>query len=108
MKIIATETHIEIIELDDFNNFHVEAYGDVNQVIEHFIQVKAGLVINQEYAELSLDFIKQQAGHKLQDAHWMSSLNHMLDYALNKGWFNPVQQAIRAHIEWMTLQKSEV
>ena len=108
MKVIATAEQVKITELDDFNKFHIEATGTLEQISNQFQTSRAGHVMNSEHAEVNISFIKQQAGEKLQDSTWLNGLKMMLDYADSKGWMNQEHQTVVAHIEWETAVISEM
>ena len=108
MKVIATAEQVKMIELDDFKKFHIEAIGTFEQIAAQFQRAGAGQLLNAEHAEVSIAFIEQQAGGKLEDSAWLNGLKMMLDYANSKGWVNQQQQAVAAHIEWTQPASAEV
>ena len=101
MKIIASPGQVEIVEIDDFKKFHIEASGGLEQITVQFTQAGAGRILNADQAEVSISFIEQQASSRLQDEKWVQGLKQMLDYALSKGWINVQHQAVIGHIEWV-------
>lgn len=100
MRIIASPEQVKIVEIDDFKKFHIEASGRLEHTAVQFTQAGAGRVLNADQAEVSISFIEQQAGSRLQDEIWVQGLKQMLDYALSKGWINAQHQAVIGHIEW--------
>lgn len=100
MKIIASPEQVEIVEIDDFKKFHIEARGRLELTAAQFAQAGAGWMLNADQAEVSIAFIELQAGSRLQDEAWVHGLKQMLDYALSKGWINVEHQAVIGHIEW--------
>lgn len=100
MKIIASPEQVEIVEIDDFKKFHIAASGSLELTAAQFVQAGAGRMLNADQAEVSIAFIEQQAGSRLQDETWVHGLKQMLDYALSKGWINERHQAVVGHIEW--------
>lgn len=100
MKIIASPERVEIVEIDDFKKFHIEASGGLELTAAQFEQAGAGRMLNADQAEVSIAFIEQQAGSRLRDEIWIHGLKQMLDYALSKGWINSQHQAVIGHIEW--------
>lgn len=100
MKIMVSSNQVEIIEIDNFKQFHIEASGDTNSLQAQFTQHKVGSVQDAHHAAIAIDFIRAQAGELAQQTEWQTGFNNMLAYAKTKGWLTEDGQAVLAHIEW--------
>lgn len=97
---VAKDIEPRLEDADNFREFKVVAAGGRNALAvlqEKF--ASAGRMENDQHCWVNPDWICAQVPEGDEPA-WQAGFQKMLDFARNKGWVDPQDGTIRAHIEW--------
>ena len=86
---------------DDCGRFHVEVIGprDDAALAHALVDADVGRVEDGE-AFVEIGAVRRMASGRV-GASWADDFEKMLAYARSKGWLDPTETSIQAHVEWM-------
>jgi hypothetical protein len=99
----AAPPSVTLADPDDLGSFKVLALapqahpGSLAQALAGI-----GTIAEDGEAFIAVDAVKRLAGERASDPGWLSGFEKMLAYASSKGWMDPSETAIQAHVEWAT------
>ncbi|MGK2237485.1 MAG: hypothetical protein ACI9JD_000028 [Rhodococcus sp. (in: high G+C Gram-positive bacteria)] len=107
MIIEVTETTVRVREPDDLKRLHAEFSSVPPSAAAANELVKSGLAAAVEGDHISVFAVAlrelAQEGATARD--WAASFQKMIDYATDKGWYDPATATVRVHIEVPTTNR---
>jgi predicted transcriptional regulator len=99
IRVVASSRAIEIDDPRNFKSFSVRIEGPMDPAAQAELLSRIAVSRDREHAWISEQALRDWPALALE-GWWQDGLSNMIEAVQKFGWIDPVNQSIRAHIEY--------